>query len=194
MKFLVKPFNKAIRLYKNKSIIQFQDDNTLKITKIPTCNNLELQTNKILNYINGRINNEDRINSIKNLLQLVKLYQDLTIGEIVKYQQTRIGGYSDLLQSVITPSGTTTETKIEKIEPKKSNEEINSELKNFLKDNIIKIEPIALKIDSFKFNNLNDMIYLKIKKTSDGRMIAEVIDIFEKQEQTQTQTQEQTQN
>lgn len=180
MKHLVAPFNKAIRLYKKTSILPFLDEKKLIITSIPTCNNLELQANQILKFINGRINSENRSNSTKSLLQLVKLYQELTIQEIVQYQLNRIGGYSDLLGTLTNPSGTTAETKIEKLEEKTPEEKqklISSELKNYLREDVVQLGQFSLKIDLITFNNVTDMIYLKIR--GDGK--AELLNIFETQ-------------
>lgn len=177
MRHLVFPFKKAIDIYIKSLVMQFNLNNVLQINNTFNCNILEHQSNNILKFINDNINNENMTNSVKSLLQLVKIYQDLTIQEIVQYQINRIGGYAGLLSSITPPNGTDeTNTHIEKndLTQEQIHNLIKNELTNYKNENIKQLGDIGLKISNIKFNNVNDMIYLKIKGDH-----AQVMNIFE---------------
>jgi len=176
-------FNKAKQKYIDTSTFKFNDD-MLIINKPHTCDALQLKCNNILNYINdNNINKEDRISSIKELLNIVALYQNKATNNDLQKQTPRIGFYSlTNINSIKPPSGVNATINI--IDSKNNKDTILNEniindtitsnkMKNYI-NNSERIEKLILDISDLKFNNINEMIYLK--KVSNNKF--EVINIF----------------
>lgn len=178
MKVLQNPLRKAIMDYRENSKITFGQNTS--ITRFITCDNLQYQSNKILTYINSNINAETRINSVKNLLNIMKLYQNKTITRIIMNLTDRIGRFDSLNQDIKAPPGmegtiehidddskNITEKDQDKNISKKMEEYVQSKKHDFLNDFNLKIEPLT-------FNKLDSMIYFrKVGKN------LEVLNIFE---------------
>lgn len=185
MQFLIKPFEKTILKYQKNSSFNFGDKSQELTIKNFTCETLKLQLNKIIEFINSKdiINNSERIRSIKTLLELVYLHQNLTPDDDKLIQQTRIGLYSRVAVksggNITPPSGTTTTIELKPENEIKSLEIISSELNSNTKSKSdLSDLNYNLNINEFTFNNINDMIHFKIQKVH-GKSQIRVINIFE---------------
>lgn len=116
MQILLKPFNKAIKKYKESSKIELKDNNKKYIITNYNCDSLKLQLDQMILYINTTVNlnNSARITSTKTILELVKLHQNMADVDIIKYQSSRIGKFVTLSNNdtIIPPSGTITDIKL----------------------------------------------------------------------------------
>jgi hypothetical protein len=213
MQPLLIPFKKAINQYNKASRIELKNDYVDYIITNYNCDSLTLQLNKLMDHINtnDNLNNASRITSTKALLELVKLYQNKGEVEDVKYQSTRIGQFVTLTKNdnIIIPAGVTADIQIigeEKEEQKENTEEqtekgkkkdvqkeirSNKEkerekeikLKEYLREGRTELM-LNLNISNFKFNNLNNMIQVRISKDKvkmkRKNPLIEVINIFNK--------------
>jgi len=186
-KNLIKPFEKAKKEYIKHSTFEFlnnKDKNTDKyiITDDDSFDSKKQKCINIMNYINedNIINNDKRKEALNTLLQIIKIYQDLSTVNILLYHKLRIGNYSYINDKINSPPGMTGNMKffgvsnntdfntIIKDNYKDEKGEINSEIINKLdvynKDknentNII----IGLDYNTdVKFNKINSIIDFKL--------------------------------
>lgn len=183
---LRKPFKKAVKKYRDVLHFNFNDKTSdLKINNLSSCYALSMQVNKIMNFINSQLNNTDISESLSSLLQIVKLYQELTTQEIFKYQMNRIGGYIDIIGAVVKPAGISNNTTIENIKDVKQ-EDVQRKLKEYADTNLLQLDKLVLNINNLSVNNINDVIYLKMMGVNkDGSVKVEVINIFDNPTNTQ---------
>ncbi len=235
MQKLINPINKAILKYKESSKLELKENNKKYIITNYNCDSLKLQLEQIMEFINKteNLNNIGKITATKALLELVKLYQELTTINIVKYQSTRIGKFFKLSPSdtLTLPAGVNAEIKIigeesndeakqnggffdsfrffggsnesnssETSIEEKENQQITSVKKEIIKNEEEKEKEINIKlkeylnpdkneltlnlnISNLTFNNLNNMIHLKITTkmlANRKNPLIEVINIFNK--------------
>jgi hypothetical protein len=194
MQILLKPFNKALKKYKESSKIELKDTNKKYIITNYNCDSLKLQLDQILEYINKNeiLNNDARITSTKALLEIVKLYQNKGEVDDIRYQSPRIGKFFTLsnTETIVIPSGITADIKLidesygggepsSDEKEKETKSEDNKEVKKYNKkdkeqetktklNNYVQEEKsefsLNLNISSLKFNNLNNMIHLRFTK------------------------------
>ena len=145
MQLLINPITKAIDQYKKASRIILKDDFKKYIITNYNCDSLKLQLNQLIEHINTRdnLNNVSRITATKAILELIKLYQDLTTIDIIKYQSTRIGKFFKFTpdDKIVIPPGITTDIQIigeeqpQKTEAQSENGEAQTEQTENKKEN-----------------------------------------------------------
>ena len=225
---LTEPFNKAINHYNAQSTIKIlntQSQNTQSTNTPPSntqsssngsvnnsdknniltmCDKLNKLFEIILREINNKINDTPRIDATKNLLQLVKLYQDLTTPTIFTNIKSFIGNFKTPDENIVSPvnpklPGTNDDLRIthKNIDlstiplaqnKTKKSDEVKVKLENIKKalktkmdayntetTNYNSLDTYVLDIEKLVFNPVTSAIHFKIKK--DGKL--EVLNIFD---------------
>jgi hypothetical protein len=174
-------FEKSINKYLESSVIYFNEEKKLIINRI-NCETLKLQIDKIINFINipDKLNPDERNRKTKTLLEMTKLFQDLSIQEVNQQMKHTIGVYGDLITN---PSGIEGAL-ITKKELKRSSEESTLSSREFVKkkknetfnDYLTKNIEIDLYLtipSKFKYFNIDRAMVFKLVKDK-----YEVLNIF----------------
>ena len=188
MDVLQVPLSKAINTYTKASTINFDTDESKEKTiyRFISCDNLQYQSNKILDYINinGILNKEERINSTKSLLEIIKLYQNKTEADIISYLTDRIGRYVSLHETIILPSGTKgtiTHTDLKFETPAAKEEDIKKKMAGYKEQTSTPtyLHNYGLTITSLSFNKLDKMIYFEMKGSGNQLDVLNIFDPFD---------------
>lgn len=214
--YLRKPFEKAKKMYLEKSTLTFPNipkTNSSEVSLIINSTSDNASTKQFAERIKEFINQNDNINNgqrkqaLKSLLQIIKCYQDLTTADIYLSQISRIGGYSYIDCKITPPSGINSDTiNIQFLDIQQSNTDSdeNNEQENdkrnknieyyiseqkkkndkealqaYVKNNQILLDNLNLKFDydNIQFNTINDMIYLIVTNVKSTIKIG-VIDTY----------------
>jgi hypothetical protein len=174
MQHLLPSFGKAINKYLDSSVILFNDKTNLIINRV-YCEALKLQLDKIIALINtpDKLNPKERITRTKTLLEMVKMYQDLTTQDILDLQESSIGLYAG--KNINGPSGTegTVTKKVNSLSPEEKNTKIKERINDYYSKSI-EIVDFGLEVPAdFKFSNIDKTMFFRLKN---GKF--EVLNIF----------------
>jgi hypothetical protein len=187
MTYLRKPFKKAVDKYIEYSKCPIKNkDIDLLITKdtVDSTDLLRSKAIEIKDHINkdNILNDANRINSAETILQLIQLYQELSIIETIKEQSNRIGQYIDLKGTeIIIPSGITVDINFNSESLNKDS--LKTNLDKYVSSNDLSINKLKLDITKLEFNNINDMICFKVTRIN-NKIQVEVTNTFDNLENT----------
>ena len=181
MQRLIEPLEILKKNYIKNSTFIFDEINKDLIIKNHTCDTITRQAENLKNYINSKLNSENRINAVKTLLFVVKLFQEKATNDQILPYQNRIGTYVDpaivnFPTSIVSPNSKPAPKDDKHVKP------ILSSLNNFTDFNskfnkLKEINNIEYGTE-FNFIPITDMIMIQIVNVRNNVLKFKILNSF----------------